>query len=76
MERGVLIEVPGYVGRSERDAAISLNQVTAGYFETMGIPVLLGRGFSARDAQGAPRVALLNETAARFYFGSRNPVGT
>ena len=76
MERGVLIEVPGYVGRSERDAAISLNQVTAGYFETMGIPVLLGRGFSDRDAQGAPRVALLNETAARFYFGSRNPVGT
>jgi len=75
MERGVLIEVPGYVPRSERDAAISLNHVTASYFETMGIPVLLGRAFKDGDIQTAPRVALLNETAARFYFGSRNPIG-
>jgi predicted permease len=74
-ERGVLIEVPGYVPRSQRDTAISLNQVTPGYFETMGIPVLLGRAFTAGDVQTAPRVALLNETAARFYFGGRNPVG-
>ena len=32
MERGVLIEVPGYVPRSERDTAISLNQVTVRLF--------------------------------------------
>ena len=74
-ERGVLIEVPGYVQGSQRDTAVSLNQVTPGYFETMGIPVLLGRAFTAGDVQAAPRVALLNETAARFYFGGRNPVG-
>jgi predicted permease len=76
MERGVLIEVAGYVPRSEHDTFISLNQVTAGYFETMGIPVLLGRAFKDGDVQTAPRVALVNETAARFYFGGRNPVGT
>ena len=75
MERGVLIDVPGYVPRSPRDTAISLNQVTAAYFETMGIPVLLGRAFTDSDVQTAPRVALLNETAARFYFGGRNPIG-
>jgi predicted permease len=75
MERGVLIDVPGFVSHAVRDAAISLNHVTPGYFETMGIPVALGRGFTATDAMNAPRVALLNETAARFYFGGRNPVG-
>ena len=75
MERGVLIEVPGFVPHGERDAAISLNHVTPAYFETMGIPVILGRAFTAADAGNAPRVALLNETAARFYFGGRNPVG-
>ncbi|MGA2742309.1 MAG: ABC transporter permease [Bryobacteraceae bacterium] len=75
MERGVLIEVPGFTSHAARDAAISLNHVTQGYFETMGIPVVLGRAFTAGDAGNAPRVALLNETAARFYFGGRNPVG-
>jgi predicted permease len=75
MERGVLIEVPAFTSHAARDAAISLNHVTQGYFETMGIPVVLGRAFTAGDAGNAPRVALLNETAARFYFGGRNPVG-
>src|SRR5207244_742354 len=51
------------------------NHVSDGYFETMGIPVLLGRTFTPNDNATAPRVAILNETAARFYFGDRNPVG-
>jgi len=75
MDRGVLIEAPGFESRAVREKAISLNHVTPGYFETMGIPVVLGRAFTAADAGNAPRVALLNETAARFYFGGRNPVG-
>jgi predicted permease len=75
MHRGVLIDVPGFASRSVRDTAISLNHVTAGYFETMGIPVVLGRAFDAGDTGNAPRVALLNETAARFYFSGRSPLG-
>jgi predicted permease len=75
MERGVLIEVPGFVSHGVRDQVISLNHITPGYFETMGIPVVLGRAFAAADGGTAPRVAVLNETAARFYFGARNPVG-
>src|SRR5262249_16209148 len=43
---------------------------------TLGIAVLQGRSFTESDASSAPRVALLNETAARFYFGDRNVVGT
>jgi predicted permease len=37
--------------------------------------LVLGRSFNAGDAGNAPRVALLSESAARFYFGGRNPLG-
>ncbi|HUD99608.1 MAG TPA: ABC transporter permease [Bryobacteraceae bacterium] len=75
MERGVLVAVPGFASHAQRDNALSLNHVTPGYFETMGIPLVLGRAFNAGDTANAPRVALLNETAARFYFGGRSPMG-
>jgi hypothetical protein len=35
-----------------------------------------GRGFTDADNESAPRVALFNESAARFYFGDRSPLGT
>ena len=54
---------------------MSVNQISPEYFATMGIPILRGRAFNQRDNELAPKVALLNETAARFYFGSRDPVG-
>ena len=70
-----LIAVPGFASRDSGDTDIFFNEVTPGYFETMGIPLVLGRSFNAGDAGNAPRVALLSETAARFYFGGRNPLG-
>ena len=74
-DRGVGIEVSGYTLRTERDRAIRLNQVSPGYFQTFGIAVLQGRAFADSDNETAPRVALFNEAAARFYFGDRNPIG-
>jgi predicted permease len=69
------IAVPGFASRDAGDTDIFINQVTPGYFETIGVPLVLGRSFNAGDAGNAPRVALLSESAARFYFGGRNPVG-
>ncbi|MGH9851678.1 MAG: FtsX-like permease family protein, partial [Blastocatellia bacterium] len=43
--------------------------------QTFGIALKQGRGFTAADNETAPRVALLNEAAARFYFGDRSPLG-
>jgi len=73
--RGIGISVPGFVPRSAFDTDIGINHVSPAYFETLGIPVVAGRGFTERDGPGAPQVVLLNETAARFYFGGQNPVG-
>jgi predicted permease len=48
--------------------------VTAGYVETMGIPIVAGRGFEPADATGAP-VVLINQALARKFFTDRDPVG-
>jgi predicted permease len=73
--RGVSVTVPGFTISTERDKDIGLNQVSPGYFQTFGIAVAQGRSFTDNDHEGAPKVALLNETAARFYFGDRSPLG-
>ena len=45
------------------------------YFETVGMTILRGRGFTAQDNDGAPLVAVVNETFVRLYFDGEDPVG-
>ena len=73
--RGVRIAIHGPVQGPEKGRGISLNQVTDGYFETTGIRLLAGRSFTPRDRSGSLRVAILNETAARAFFGDESPLG-
>jgi predicted permease len=49
--------------------------VSTQYFETMQIPVLLGRDFTDRDTESSPRVALVNQTFVRDYCGEKSPIG-
>jgi len=51
------------------------NRVGPGFFETMGISVLLGRGITRTDTQAGRPVAVVNETLARACFPNENPVG-
>jgi predicted permease len=48
---------------------------TPGYFATLGIPVLRGRGIAESDVAGAPFVAVVDELAARRYWPDADPVG-
>jgi predicted permease len=43
-------------------------KIGAGYFKTMGIPLLAGREFTAGDTAEAPKVAIVSERIARKYF--------
>src|SRR5206468_1764777 len=43
-------------------------KIDAGYFKTMGIPLLAGREFTARDTAEAPKVAIVSERIVREYF--------
>ncbi len=49
--------------------------VTPGYFDTMGIRLLQGRDISAADTAGAPPVVVINQTMARTFWPSRDPLG-
>jgi putative ABC transport system permease protein len=55
--------------------AATYGQVTAGYFQAMGIPVMRGREFDARDTATAPRVVLVSQAFARRFFPHEDPVG-
>ena len=49
--------------------------VMSGYFETMGIPIVDGRGFTPTDAASSGMVAVVNEALVRTFWKDLNPVG-
>jgi predicted permease len=70
-----LIENPPGLSLSENERTVHMNEVSADFFSTYGTPILAGRDFAATDAAGAQRVAIVNETFAKKYFGGANPIG-
>ena len=74
-DRGVRIAVIGGAPGPEQDHGVRINQVTADYFGVVGMRLLSGRVFAESDRATSLRVAILNETAARAYFGTENPIG-
>src|SRR5206468_4776137 len=69
------VKVEGYKPREGEDMNPSVNAVGPGYFATIGQPLAAGREFTVKDGSGAPRVAIINETMAKYYFGTDNPIG-
>jgi predicted permease len=53
----------------------NFNAVSAGFFHTMGTPILAGRDFSEHDTPSSPPVAIINESFAKKFFAGRNPIG-
>lgn len=56
-------------------AMLNIELVAPGYFETLGIPVLRGRAFTDADREGAPLVVVVSQSAARYYWGTDDPIG-
>ena len=54
---------------------INANVVGAGFFRTLGIPLVSGRDFDARDVEGRSPVTIINETAVRIHFQGGNALG-
>jgi predicted permease len=69
------IHVFGHPEIPEKQMHGEENHVGVGYFHTMGIPVLRGREFDARDLPDSPRVAIVNRAFARQLFGDESPIG-
>ena len=58
-----------------RGEIVENRAVSAGYFDTLGVGVIDGRGFNEIDRPGAPRVAVVNATMARRYWPNESAVG-
>jgi len=64
-----------FEGDNGDDESVEFRAISPGYFQTMGIPVVAGRDVARSDSADAPLVAIVNETAARFYGRDRRPLG-
>jgi putative ABC transport system permease protein len=70
-------EVTSAGGGNEEDplARVQVNPVTPGYFQTLGAELAYGREFGAGDEDGDGLVLVINEPAARYFFGEGEAVG-
>jgi predicted permease len=59
----------------ENKGSTLVNQITPGYFRTLGIGLLAGRDFNDRDTVASPRVAVANELFAERILEEANPIG-
>src|SRR5262249_5986283 len=54
---------------------VQVNTVSLGYFQTMGIPIVRGRDFTAADGATSPMVVVINETMAQQFWKGEDPIG-
>jgi len=59
----------------QRGTLTSLNDVSSGYFQTVGIPLLRGRAFNDLDRKETKRVAVVNHAMAKHFWPGESPLG-
>ncbi|MFN2566811.1 MAG: FtsX-like permease family protein [Gemmatimonadaceae bacterium] len=57
------------------NASSAWTRVTPGFFETLGVPVVMGRPLTDHDNASTRAVAVINEAFAKRFFGGQNPIG-
>jgi len=69
------ISLPGVTPPPGKRMNFRYDTVGPRYFETMGIPLVMGREFTPQDDSNAPKVAVISESFARRFFPDQNPLG-
>jgi predicted permease len=72
---GSSVAVEGFKSGPDIDAQSMFNEVSPGYFRTLGIPLIAGREFTRSDTAGTAKVAIVNEAFARKFGLGRDAVG-
>ena len=72
-QNGIVVE--GYTPRQGERMACDVTYASTDYFKVLTIPLALGRDFTEQDRAGSPKVVIINEKMARYYFGSSDPIG-
>ncbi len=69
------VNVEGYRRKEGEDVNPQVNSVGPDYFRTLGISLVAGRDFSVADGPTAPKVAIVNEKMAQYFWGTESPIG-
>lgn len=69
------LDIQGYVPNPAENMKIFRNVVSPGYLSLMKIPTVDGRNFTEHDDQKSQLVMIVNQTFAKHFFGTANPIG-
>lgn len=69
------LKVAGYEPAEDERMSVFYNFVSPEFFETFGVPLLLGRTIGAQDRDGSPMVAVVNEAFVDRFFPDATPIG-
>jgi predicted permease len=69
------VRVQGFDAGPNADRDINYDEVSPGYFRTLGVPLIAGREFTRADGLKAAKVAIVNETFAKKFNLGRDAVG-
>jgi putative ABC transport system permease protein len=73
--RAIPVTINGREHLAGRPLQASYNFVSADYFQTLGLRITLGRGFTEQEAQSNAPVALVSESTARRFWPNEDPIG-
>jgi predicted permease len=73
---GTDVGVQGFKGGPDVDSNSRFNEIGAGYFSTLGVPLIAGREFTTSDRLGTVKVAIVNQAFAKKFGIERTAVGT
>jgi len=66
---------PAPAARESESPASGYSYITPNYFETLGIPIVRGRTFTPREADGQSPVVVVSEATARRFWPGEDPIG-
>src|SRR6266403_2838915 len=72
---GTVVAPEGHQPASGEEDWVQVIMASPGYFNTVGIPMVSGRDFTASDTAIVPGVAIINEALVQEYWPGKNPIG-
>ena len=69
------VRVEGYTFRLDEPEEVGFNAIAPDYFATLKTPLMSGREFDDRDTEASPKVAVVNESFVRRFFGTQTALG-
>jgi predicted permease len=72
---GTHVTVPGAAPMTDAERQVGYDEVGPDHFHALGAHVVLGRDFDARDSDSGARTLVVNQTLAKAYFPSSDPIG-